>query len=211
VLQGLDAAAGAAIGPHLERTALAAGEVLEEKGKPAAHIYFPTSAVVALHAGAGKQSLQVALVGREGMVGMSLLLDSVAANRAVVQFAGATLRVPAGALDACLETSRPLHRQMLRGVNAFIAHLSQTALANGQGTIEQRLARWLLTAAERLDADQVAITHETLSEALGVRRSGVTVALHVLEGKKTLQSERGRVRLLDRDKLSAVAGDFQPR
>ena len=211
VLQELDAAAWAVLEPHLEQTTLAAGSILEEKDRRAHYLYFPVGAVVSLEAGAGKQHMQVALVGHEGMVGTSLLLDGTPANRAVVQFEGQTWRVPAAELMGCLEESRDLHRQLLRGVNAFISRVSMTALANGQGTIEQRLARWLLTASERLDTDLLAITHDTLSQVLGVRRAGVTVALHVLEGKRALRSERRRVRILDREALVAAAGPYKPQ
>jgi DNA-binding response OmpR family regulator len=211
LLQELDDVAWAALEPHLEQTMLTAGQVLEEKGRRPAYLHFPTSAVVSLEAGAGKQHMQVALVGREGMVGSSLLLDGTAANRAVVQFDGGTWRVPADELAGCLDRNRDLHRQLLRGVNTFIARVSSTALANGQGTIEQRLARWLVTAAERLDTDLIGITHDMLSQVLGVRRAGVTVALHVLEGKHALRSERRRIRILDRERLIAAAGPYRPQ
>jgi len=210
LLESLDAACWATIEPSLERASLHRGEVLEEKGHRPAYLHFPISAAVSIEAGVAKQRMQVALIGREGMVGISLLLDGMAANRAVVQFGGATWRMPADALAACLEQNRALHSQLLRGVNAFIARVSMTALANGQGTIEQRLARWLLTAAERLDTDLLGITHDTLSQVLGVRRAGVTVALHLLEGKHALRSERRRVRILDRDQLAAAAGPYRP-
>lgn len=211
LLQELDDAAWETLEPHLEQTTLTAGQVLEEKGRRPSYLHFPTGAAVSLEAGVGKQHMQVALVGREGMVGTSLLLDGTAANRAVVQFDGPTWRVPADELAACLDRNRDLHRQLLRGVNAFIDRISTTALANGQGTIEQRLARWLLIAAERLDTDLLSITHDMLSQVLGVRRAGVTVALHVLEGKRALRSERRRIRILDRDQLVAAAGPFKPQ
>jgi CRP-like cAMP-binding protein/CheY-like chemotaxis protein len=211
LLQALDETAWATIEPHLERASLVAGSVLEERGQRASHVFFPITGAVSLDAGTDKQRLQVALVGCEGLVGTSVVLDGAAANRAVVQFEGATWRVPADAFAACLASNRDLQRQMLRGVNGFIAQLSLTALANGQGTIEQRLARWLLMAAQRLDSDVIAITHDSLAGLLGVRRAGVTVALHILEGKRALRSERRRVRLLDRDRLSAAAGIFRPR
>jgi CRP-like cAMP-binding protein/CheY-like chemotaxis protein len=210
LLQGLDADAWAALEPHLERTTLATGEVLEEKGHRPTHLVFPIGGAISLEAGTGKECLQVALVGREGLLGASLLLDGVAAHRSVVQFAGAAWRVPADTLAACLAQSHALHWQLLRGVDAFIARLSLTALANGQGTIEQRLARWLLTTSERLDSDQLAITHDTLAQVLGVRRAGVTVALHVLEGKHALRSERRRIRIFDREALLAAAGPYRP-
>jgi CRP-like cAMP-binding protein/CheY-like chemotaxis protein len=210
LLQSLDAPAWAALGSCLEPAVLAAGEVLQESGKQPEHIVFPTSGAVSLEAGSGKERLQVALVGREGMVGTSLLLGGAAPNTAVVQFAGAAWRAPAEALAARLAESPELHRQLLRGVNGFVSHLSLTALANSRGTIEQRLARWLLTAAERLDGNGLAITHEMLSQVLGVRRAGVTVALHMLESKQALRSERRRIRILDRDKLGAIAGPYRP-
>ena len=105
LLQGLDEAGWAAIEPHLERTSVAAGEVLQEPGRRPSHLVFPITGAVSLESGVGKQCLQVALVGREGMVGLSLLLDDVAANKAVVQFGGAVWRVPADALAACLASS----------------------------------------------------------------------------------------------------------
>jgi DNA-binding response OmpR family regulator len=211
MLQALDAAAWATLEPHLEHTTLVAGSILEEKDRRTQSLYFPIGAVISLEAGTGKQHMQVALVGHEGMIGTSLLLDDKATSKAVVQFEGAAWRVPADELMGCLENNRDLHRQLLRGVNAFIARLSSTALANGQGTIEQRLARWLLAASERLDTDLLAITHDTLSRALGVRRAGVTVALHVLEGKHALRSERRRVRILDPEQLVAAAGPYRPQ
>ncbi|MBS0523404.1 MAG: helix-turn-helix domain-containing protein [Proteobacteria bacterium] len=211
MLQGLDAASWTAIQPHLEHVRLGIGDVLEEAGHRPAWFHFPITAAVSLEAGVAKQRMQVALVGREGMVGACLLLGGVAANRAVVQFEGASWRVPADALADCLEQHRDLHRALLRGVNAFIARVSLTALANGQGTIEQRLARWLLTAADRLDTDALAITHDTLSQVLGVRRAGVTVALHMLEGKHAVRSARRRVRILDRDRLTLAAGPYRPQ
>jgi CRP-like cAMP-binding protein len=211
LLQGIDAAAWAAIEPNLERVALVADEILEEEGCRASFLYFPIRGAVSIEAAAGKKRMQVALVGREGMVGTALLLDGVAANRALVLFGGTTWRVPADRLAACLEQDRALHSQLLRGVNAFFARVSATALANGQGTIEQRLARWLLTAADRLDTNMLAISHNTLAQILGVRRAGVTVALHVLEGRHALRSERRRVRILDREQLTLAAAPYRPQ
>jgi CRP-like cAMP-binding protein len=211
LLQSLDAVGWLAIAPCLERTDLDVGTDLQVRGARPSHIVFPVAGAVSLEAVAGGQHMQVALVGREGMVGTCLLLDGAATTRAVVQFPGAAWRVPAKAFAERLAQSPVLHRQMLRGVNAFIAQLSLTALANARGTIEQRLARWLLTAADRLDDDMLGITHETLSRVLGVRRAGVTVALHVLEGKHALRSERRRIRILDHDQLIVAAGPYRPQ
>jgi CRP-like cAMP-binding protein len=208
LLKSLDESAWTAIEPHLEHGPLTAGELLEERGTRAKHLYFPITGAVSLEANADSRRMQLALVGREGIIGTSLLLEDVATHRAVVQFRGTAWRVRADELATCVENSRALQRQLLRGVNAFIDHLSLTAMANVQGTIEQRLARWLLTAAERLDTDVLAITHETVSHVLGVRRAGVTTALHKLEGKSALRSERGHVRILARELLIVAAGPY---
>ena len=116
LLQGLDEASWTAIEPHLERTSIAVGDVLHERGERPSHITFPITGVVSLESTAGKQHMQLALVGREGMVGAPLLLDGVAAHRAVVQFGGAVWRVPADVFAACLADSPELHRHLLRGV-----------------------------------------------------------------------------------------------
>ena len=208
LLQGLDAAGRAAIEPHLEQTSLVAGDILEEADQRASFLYFPIEGAVSIEAAAGMERIQVALVGREGMVGTSLLLDAMPFNRAVVQFPGSAWRLPAGALAKGLEESRDLHRQLLHGINGFLARLSLMALAYGRGTIEQRLAGWLLAAAERLDTDWLSITHDTLSQVLGARRASVTVALHMLEGKQALRRERSRIRILNNEKLALAAGPY---
>jgi len=208
LLQGLDGAGRAAIEPHLERTSLVAGDILEDAERRASFLYFPIEGAVSIEAAAGKERIQVALVGREGMVGTSLLLDAMPFNRAVVQFPGSAWRLPAGALAKGLEGSHDLHRQLLREVNSFLARLSLMALVNGRGTIEQRLAGWLLAAAERLDTDWLSITHDTLSQVLGARRASVTVALHMLEGKQALRTERRCIRILNNEKLALAAGPY---
>jgi CRP-like cAMP-binding protein len=212
LLRGLDAAGWSLIEPHLKPAALTPGDLLEERGRRAPFLYFPISGAVSIEAGAPRgKRMQMALVGREGMVGTSLLLDGDAANQARVMFGGPAWRLSANDLAACLALSPALHRQLLGGVNTFIARLVLTALANGQGTIEQRLARWLLIAADRLDTELISITHEALSDVLGVRRAGVTVALHILEGKQALRSERRHIRILNHEKLTLAAGPYRPQ
>src|SRR5262249_43915917 len=115
-------------------------------------------------------------------------------------------RLPADALANCLDRSRELHRQLLCWLNAFIAKMSRTVRASARGTIEQRLAYWLLTAAECLETDVFAISHEMLSQALGVQRAGITVALHGLAGKKVLRTGHRRVHILDQEQLILASG-----
>jgi len=100
-----------------------------------------------------------------------------------------------------------LHRHLLRFVQAFTVQVAQTALSNGSYTLEERLARWLLMCHDRVDGDVLSTTHEFLSIMLGVRRPGVTEALHILEGAHVIRAERGLVTVLDRAKLEQVAGE----
>jgi CRP-like cAMP-binding protein len=192
----------------LERVPLRVGDVLETAIEPTRYMVFPVSGVVSLGARMADRRIEVGLIGREGLVGAMAVLDGgIAANEATVQFAGEAWRLPAPAF-ASLARNRRLHDHLLHYVHALLAQLSANALATGRATIEQRLARWLLMAADRLEANDVAVTHETLAQVLGVRRAGVTVALHALEGRQALRSERRRVRLLDRPQLEAAAGGF---
>jgi CRP-like cAMP-binding protein len=106
-----------------------------------------------------------------------------------------------------MEASPSLKALLLRWVQVLMIQTAQSALANGRYTIQERLARWLLMCHDRLDGDDLPLTHEFLSLMLGVRRSGVTEALHVLEGVKIVRTSRGRIHILDREKLEEIAGD----
>jgi CRP-like cAMP-binding protein len=207
VLQGLDSASWKLLEPHLQQVALKAGEILEEKGQRASYLYFPVTGGISLED--SEEGIQVALVGRNDIVGSSLLLNGLAPTRAVVMFEGSGWRLPAETFAKCLER-RELHRHLLSWLNTFIAEMSQTVRARAQGTIEQRLAYWLLTAAERLDTDDFAISQEMLSRILGVRRAGVTVALHKLVEKKALRIGHRRLQILDRERLIMASGPLRP-
>jgi CRP-like cAMP-binding protein len=209
LLQSLDAESWALIEPQLERTALAAGEVLEEEGQRSPFVYFPIEGAVSIESGSGPHRIQLTLIGREGFVGPSPLLGGVASGRAVVQFPGSAWRVGARELDACLERRPALRRRLLLAVNALIGRLSFAALANGRATIDQRVAGWLLAAADCLDTPSLPVTHAALSEALGVRRSGVTLALQALQGAGAIRTYRGGVSILDRRRLQFMA--FEPQ
>jgi CRP-like cAMP-binding protein len=207
VLDSLEGQARDLLLPHLEHTMLAEGQILEVEGQRSTFLYFPTKGGISLEAGPDRASLQLALVGRKSLIGASLLLGGIPISRAVVQFQGAAWRIPAEALGACLEKSPHLYRQLLLGVHAFVGQLSRTAWANGRSMIEHRLANWLLTAADCLDADHIPVTHQVLSNALGVRRPSVTIAMHALEKTRAVCSRRGHIRILDRQRLVAAAGD----
>jgi CRP-like cAMP-binding protein len=122
-----------------------------------------------------------------------------------MQVAGDGLGVSSAKLNQAMEESPALHRSLLRYGHAFVVQTAQTALANGRSKIEERLARWLLMANDRLDGDQVPLTHEFLSVMLGVRRPGVTVTLDLLEKEGLIQARRGTVAILDRTGLRKIS------
>jgi CRP-like cAMP-binding protein len=198
-----------ALGSAVERIRLRPGDVLEEADAPVSHLVLPLSGVVSLEWGPGDSRLQVALVGSEGMVGTSLLLgQGRAMGRATVLYEGSALRIAGAAAKARLAQSERLRKVLLGSAGSLLRQVSANALAAGRARIDQRVARWLLMVSARLGTNDVALTHDTVAQALGVRRAGVTVALHILEGKEALRSTRGRVRILDRARLAVLAGKF---
>jgi CRP-like cAMP-binding protein/CheY-like chemotaxis protein len=210
LLQGLDEADWTALEPAMEWIALRPGDILEQPGAQAAHLVFPLSGIVSLEWGSDDSRLQVAMVGREGVVGTALLLgDGTAVGGATVLYEGSALRIDGATARARLAQSHRLRELLLRSAGGVLAQVSANALAAGRGTIDQRVSRWLLMVSARLGSNDFALTHETVAQALGVRRAGVTVALHVLEGKQALRSTRGRVRIFDRGRLGALAGKFR--
>jgi CRP-like cAMP-binding protein len=145
-------------------------------------------------------------VGRDGAVGAPLTfgIDRIP-HEAVVQAEGASLRMGAAELEELLPSAPTLRGLLLRYAHAFHIQACSTALANGSRSLEERLARWLLMCHDRLDGDEVPTTHEFLSVMLSVRRPGVTVALHMLEGEGVIQAKRGRVTVLNRTRLERMA------
>lgn len=189
---------------HVE---LRPGQVLCRPGQPNEQIVFVESGFLSVLAGEGERDqVEVGLIGREGMTGVSLALGSSESPfRIVVQAGGTGFRMPAEAFaDVCVAVPSLL-RVALRYSLAFTTQLADTCRANARQTVESRLARWLLMAHDRLGADELSITHEMLSQMLGVRRPGVTVSLHVLEGEHMIKATRGKIRILDRDKLAEAA------
>jgi CRP-like cAMP-binding protein len=195
--------------PVLECVPLAAGDVLQHAGEPVGHIVFPDSGAVSIAVSALRERLEVALVGREGLVGHGALLDAgVSSSHAVVRFAGSGWRIASSELRSRVRLSPLLHRRLLRHLDVLLAEVGETAMANGRASIEQRVARWLLTASDRLETNALPLTHDLLAAALGVRRAGITVALHQLEGRHAIRSRRGRLEILSRSRLIEEAGGF---
>jgi CRP-like cAMP-binding protein len=196
--------------PALEAVDLDLRDVLEAPNHPISHVYFVESGLVSVvGAAAPNHRIEVGMVGYEGMTGLSVVLGGDrSVNETLVQSAGSALRISTGSLREMLGASRSLTATLLRYVNVFMVQGSQTALANGRGRLDERLARWLLMWDDRIRPDVLTVTHDFLALLLGVRRQGVTVALHELEGRGLIRSTRGEVRILDREGLERAANGF---
>ena len=189
--------------PHLEAVDLPVRKSLEARKKLIDQVYFIESGFASVVAnGTSKPSIEVGIIGREGMTGLAIVLGSDRAQHATyVQVAGKGLRISATRLRAADERSITLHRAMLRFAHAFLAQTTTTALANGRSKTEERLARWLLMADDRLDGDQLPLTHEFLGLMLGTHRPGVTIALQALEKAGLIAHRRRSITILDRKTL----------
>lgn len=200
----------AALSPHLHRVSLDEGEELVRSGQPIEEVCFPEAAVVSVsHVYPGGDSVENGLIGICGMVGWPVLLGArESPHRAVVQVGGGSaLRIDS---DVFLEAfaSRPgIASLCLRFVLLFSIQYSCAAASNLKDPIEKRLARWLLMCHDRLEGDEIALTHHFVGEMLGVRRASVTDALHILEGEGAIRSHRSLIVVRDRARLEAMAGE----
>jgi CRP-like cAMP-binding protein len=188
---------------HLEAVDLPVRRQLQGRDKKVEQVYFLDSGVASIVANGGGREIEVGMIGREGMSGSSVLLGNGDRfpHEIYMQIAGRGQRLSAVKLRAAIAASTSLHQVLLRYVHYFVAQTTQTALANGRSKIEERLARWLLMAHDRLDGDEVPLTHEFLAVMLGVRRSGVTTALQELERKGLIAHRRSLITILDREGL----------
>jgi CRP-like cAMP-binding protein len=189
--------------PHLEAVDLPVRKPLEARRKRIDQVYFIESGFASVVAnGTSKPSIEVGIIGREGMTGLAIILGSNRAQHATyIQVAGKGLRISAARLREADGRSNTLHRAMLRFVHAFLAQTTTTALANGRSKIEERLARWLLMANDRINGDDVPLTHEFLSLMLGTHRPGVTIAVQALEKAGLITTRRSHITIVDRKAL----------
>jgi CRP-like cAMP-binding protein len=202
ILSGLSASDLALLEPHLERVDLPLRKVLEKPSRKLAAAYFPETGIASVVANGATTPIEVGLIGREGMSGIALVLGGDrGTNEVYVQVAGHGHYIRAKALSAAINASVSLHRSFLRFAHAFLNQTTRTAVANGRSKVEERLARWLLMADDRLDGGELPLTQEFLAMMLGVRRSGVTIALQVLEADGVIARRRGLIVLRDRARL----------
>ena len=184
---------------HLEPVTLKFGQVLYNPGKPIRHVYFPVNCLISLLTAVDKRrTLEVGMVGNEGMAGMPFILGmGVSGVRAVVQGEGNALRMASAPFRTEFDRNRPLQEALFRYVYALMAQISQTAACNRFHEAEARLARWLLMTRDRMGSDEFLLTHEFLAHMLGVRRVGVTKAASALKRRKLISYTRGKIRILD--------------
>jgi CRP-like cAMP-binding protein len=196
----------AALQPHLGPVELELRRVLIEPNQPIAHVYFPERGYTSITTNTNGSKIEVGLIGREGMVGIPIALGVRATPfEFFVQHAGDGLRMAAHHLEEVIDERPSLHRVLLRYAQALNVQTAGTAFANAEHTVETRLARWLLMCHDRVEGDDIAITHDFLSMMLGVRRAGVTTATHVLEGNGLIRAKRGMITILDRERLEELA------
>ena len=189
--------------PHLESVEMPLGTVLYESGAPLAHVYFPTTAIVSLlYTMEDGSSAEIAIVGNEGLVGVSIFMGGQSTtSRAVVQSGGHGYRLRAGVLMDEFNRSAPVMHLLLRYTQALITQMSQTAVCNRHHSLDQQLCRWLLLSLDRLQGNQLVMTQDLIANMLGVRREGVTAGARKLQKAGLIRYARGRITILNRTGL----------
>jgi CRP-like cAMP-binding protein len=186
--------------PLLESVDLPLGQVLYESGITLSHVYFPTTAIVSLlYVMENGASAEIAVVGNEGIVGISLFMGGEStSSRAVVQSAGKGFRLKAQLMKEEFNRAGPVLHLLLRYTQALITQMSQTAVCNRHHSLDQQLCRWLLLSLDRLEGNQLMMTQELIANMLGVRREGVTEGALKLQHAGLIQYARGHITVLDR-------------
>jgi CRP-like cAMP-binding protein len=209
LLAALPAGDFALIRPHLEPVSLNQSDVIIQAHAPIEHVYFLEAGVTSIVTRTERdRRIEIGLVGREGFAGVPVLLGADRTpHETFMQIGGAALRIGPDAFRHALEQSPALQKLLLRFVQVFHLQTAQTAACNGSHPVGRRLARWLLMCHDRLDGDELPLTHEFIAVMLGVRRPGVTEALQMLETEQAIRAERRNIVVLDRRRLEETAGD----
>lgn len=212
LLAALPADDYARLAPQLELIPLALGDVLYESGIQMHHVYFPTDSIVSLlYVMEDGATAEIAMVGNEGVVGISLFMGGeTTPSRAVVQSAGHAYRLTSQALKDEFDRvggrrSGALHNLLLRYAQALLTQMAQTAVCNRHHSLDQQLCRWLLLSLDRLLVNELIMTQELIANMLGVRREGVTEAAGKLQKAGVIEYRRGHITILDRPGLEARA------
>src|ERR1044071_628310 len=201
ILAGLPRREYARLLPDLEAVALAPGKKLYKSGDAITHVYFPDDALVSLvtHMNDGT-TVEVGIIGRDGMVGIPVLLgDDIAFEEAIVQIEGSAMRMRSGILKESLKKNHsPLLTELLLYTRALMRQVGRTAACNRIHTVEERLSRWLLMCQDRMESDDLPLTQEFISNMLGTRRASVGTAATGLQTEGLISYSRGHIKILDR-------------
>jgi CRP-like cAMP-binding protein len=200
------------LSPNLEPVNMPFGEILYRPDEPITHVYFPnrgTVSIISVFEDGG--SVEVGMVGNEGMFGVSIILGSITAPlEALVQLPGDGLRMRADLLREEFKKGEHLHDLLLRYTQAFIIQIAQTAACNRAHHVEGRLARWLLMCQDRAMTGELKLTQEFIAMMLGTRRAGVSEAAGLLKDKGVINYKRGQVTILDREGLESISCECYP-
>lgn len=199
----------ALLSPHLEPVELPRGQVLLEPGQPVEHAWFFECGIGSIIAVSPEgHKVEAGLFGRDAVAPAALILGiDTTPYQTLVQMPGHGHRIPAAAFGSAMAASPTLRGMMNRYLQTLNTQTSYTALSNALHQIDERCARWLLMVHDRVDGDDIQLTHEFLSLMLAVRRPSVTTALHVLEGNRLIRADRGWIQIRDRAGLEDFAGD----
>ena len=207
ILKALTSAEYERLAVHLEPVTLSLGEVLYRPEQTITHVYFPNRGTVSLLSTfEDGGSVEVGMVGNEGMFGVSVFLGSISTPlEAIVQLPGDGLRMRADVLRQEFKQGGQLQDLLLRYTQAFITQIAQTAACNRAHPTEGRLVRWLLMCQDRAQSGELHLTHEFIANMLGIRRAGVTEAAGQLQTKGLIKYHRGHINILDRQSLEAAS------
>ena len=200
-----------ALRPHLKRVQIKARSVLQDANKRVEYVHFIEQGLISRLSGSSACWIETAMVGRFGFTGVAIVLGSkLASQRSVVRLPGTALRISAEELSRLLQSRPGIRAEMLQYVQSLITQNTQSVLCAAKHDLDQRLARWLLLAHDRMQTEMLMVTHDLLASILGVRRAGITHALQRLEAAGALKKARGAVHLTNRSALEAKACQCYP-
>ena len=214
LLSALSADDIALLDPSMTRVMLEPRQILVVADQPIQHVFFPENGIASIVSNLPDEGpTEVGIFGRDGFSGSAVLLGAeTSPHDTFMQVDGDTaMRIETDRLRAAVQRSPSLQRLLLRYVQTFLVQTAHSAVSNAHHRMEARLARWLLMCHDRIDGDDIPLTHEFMAMMIAAQRSGVTITLHFLEGAGMIRSKRGRVVILDREKLEDVAGEAYGR
>ena len=207
LLAALHANEFARLKSQLEPVSLTLGDVLYESGDKMDYVYFPTTAIVSmLYIMENGATAEIGIVGNDGVIGVAVFLGGeTTTSRAVIQSVGHAYRMKAKDAKTEFKLGGIFQEILLRFTQALMTQISQTAVCNRLHPVEQQLSRWILLSHDRLDSDNLVMTHDLISNMLGVRREGVTLAARKLAERKLIKNVRGTISIIDRQGLEEAA------